>query len=162
MTKHVCPDKTFWTLPGGGLEKGESFEEAVVRAVKEEVGLDVDVVEHLFTGQYPGGEERCFLVRLLNDQEPSLGFAPELGSHQTLTEVEMAPARTNEGRPACNPGFRSFENNSLSSYREIRIRQFALLVTYFSSAHDFRSPIGLIGDLFFSIQRFLGNHRLYW
>jgi 8-oxo-dGTP diphosphatase len=37
MTKHVYPDGSFWTLPGGGLEGDESFEVAVVREVKEEV-----------------------------------------------------------------------------------------------------------------------------
>ncbi|MBT2680195.1 NUDIX domain-containing protein [Bacillus sp. ISL-35] len=87
MTKHVYPDGEFWTLPGGGLEAGESFEEAVVREVKEEVSLDVEVVDYLFTGQYSGGEERCFLARQLNDQEPMLGCDPEYGENQTLNEV---------------------------------------------------------------------------
>ncbi|WLR57485.1 NUDIX domain-containing protein [Mesobacillus subterraneus] len=50
MTKHVYPDGSFWTLPGGGLKAGETFEDAVVREVKEEVNLDVEVVDYLFTG----------------------------------------------------------------------------------------------------------------
>ncbi|CAM3723166.1 NUDIX domain-containing protein [Mesobacillus thioparans] len=87
MTKHVYPDGEFWTLPGGGLEGGETYEEAVVREVKEEVNLEVEVVDYLFTGQYSGGEERCFLVRQLNDQEPFLGCDPEYGEDQTLNEV---------------------------------------------------------------------------
>jgi 8-oxo-dGTP diphosphatase len=32
-----------WTLPGGGLEFGESPEAALVREVKEETGFDVEV-----------------------------------------------------------------------------------------------------------------------
>ncbi|WP_079508633.1 NUDIX domain-containing protein [Mesobacillus jeotgali] len=87
MTKHVYPDGTFWTLPGGGLEGFESFEDGVVREVKEEVNLDVEVVEYLFTGEYSGGEERCFLVRQLDDKEPLLGCDPEYGDEQTLKEV---------------------------------------------------------------------------
>ena len=35
--------KEFWVLPGGGLESQESFEEAAVREVREETGLEVDL-----------------------------------------------------------------------------------------------------------------------
>lgn len=34
-----------WTLPGGGIEFGEHPEEAVVREVREETGLDVRLTE---------------------------------------------------------------------------------------------------------------------
>lgn len=36
-----------YTLPGGHIEVGETMEEALKREVKEEVGLDVEVVEFL-------------------------------------------------------------------------------------------------------------------
>ncbi len=46
LTKsHKWFDK--FTLPGGHIEVGETMEEAVKREVKEEVGLDVEVVEFL-------------------------------------------------------------------------------------------------------------------
>lgn len=38
-----------YTLPGGHVELGETLVDAVKREVKEEVGLDVDVVEFLLT-----------------------------------------------------------------------------------------------------------------
>ena len=34
-------DKGYWTFPGGGIEPGETFEEAVVREVKEESNMKV-------------------------------------------------------------------------------------------------------------------------
>src|SRR5438034_9510417 len=46
LTKsHKWFDK--YTLPGGHIEVGETMKEAVIREVKEEVGLDVEVVEFL-------------------------------------------------------------------------------------------------------------------
>jgi nucleoside triphosphatase len=36
-----------YTLPGGHIELGETMEEALKREVKEEVGLDVEVVDFL-------------------------------------------------------------------------------------------------------------------
>jgi 8-oxo-dGTP diphosphatase len=39
------PLKGHWTLPGGVLEVGESLIEGVVREVREETGLEVEVIE---------------------------------------------------------------------------------------------------------------------
>ena len=38
------PSQGEWSLPGGAVEVGERLEEAVVREVLEETGLEVDVV----------------------------------------------------------------------------------------------------------------------
>jgi ADP-ribose pyrophosphatase YjhB (NUDIX family) len=37
------PARGRWSLPGGKVEAGESLREAVVREVREEAGIDVDV-----------------------------------------------------------------------------------------------------------------------
>ena len=46
-----------YTLPGGHIEVGETMREAVAREVKEEVGLDVEVVELLLMQEAIFAEE---------------------------------------------------------------------------------------------------------
>lgn len=36
-----------WNLPAGHVDKDESFEEAVIREVKEETGFDVKLIAHI-------------------------------------------------------------------------------------------------------------------
>ena len=46
-----------YTLPGGHIEVGENMKEAVAREVKEEVGLDIEVVEMLLMQEAIFAEE---------------------------------------------------------------------------------------------------------
>jgi len=73
-------DNELWALPGGGMELGESIEQGAVREVKEETGLDVEVVglvgvytnpQHVMS--YNDGEVRqqfslCFTTKLLGGE----------------------------------------------------------------------------------------------
>jgi len=73
-------DNDLWALPGGGMDVGESISEAVVREVKEETGLDVEVtgIVGIYTDPkhvmaYDDGEVRqqcsvCFRTRLLGGE----------------------------------------------------------------------------------------------
>lgn len=45
-------DQLFWSFPGGGVNYGESLEEAVIREFEEETGLIVKVGSFLFIYEY--------------------------------------------------------------------------------------------------------------
>lgn len=47
-----------WAIPGGFLDYGESMEEAAVREAKEEVSLDVELIEQLHTYSDPSRDKR--------------------------------------------------------------------------------------------------------
>jgi len=42
----------YWTISKGGIEEGESEEEATIRAIKEEIGLDIKIIEKLGENEY--------------------------------------------------------------------------------------------------------------
>ena len=43
LIKRVKTEETYWVLPGGGVETGESHDDAIKRECKEELGLNVHV-----------------------------------------------------------------------------------------------------------------------
>ncbi len=46
------PSKSYWGFPKGHLEAGEKSAEAAVREVKEETGLEVEIVEKVGDSKY--------------------------------------------------------------------------------------------------------------
>ena len=48
----------YFTIPGGGVEDTESFEEAAIRETKEETCCDVTIEKELIKEDYPNG--RCY------------------------------------------------------------------------------------------------------
>ncbi len=77
MVRHQSPLESYWTLPGGGIDENETPEQAVVREVKEETGLDVKICQLLFIENYEFGLSHCFLANLNRNDTPSLGHDPE-------------------------------------------------------------------------------------
>jgi 8-oxo-dGTP diphosphatase len=77
MVRHQNNGRNYWTLPGGGVNEGESLEQAAIREVLEETHLDVSVVKLLFEEPYIYGVSYCFLATLNDGAEPKLGNDPE-------------------------------------------------------------------------------------
>ena len=93
-------DNDLWTIPGGAMEPGEFIADTAVREVKEETGLDVEVVSlvgvysdprHVI--EYADGEVRqqfsvCFACRPVGG-EPTASEEMVDASFFTAGEIEL-------------------------------------------------------------------------
>ena len=104
LVRFEFPDATVWSLPGGGLDPGETDLEALHRELIEEVGLHDPVVgdhvwnrEHIIAhldGQWDGQRDRYYVVETHERFEPrpalELGTAP---SRAAARAALVAPRR---------------------------------------------------------------------
>ncbi|WP_318614364.1 NUDIX hydrolase [Sporosarcina sp. YIM B06819] len=85
LVKNKGPGASYYTLPGGAVEQGETLEEAAIREVKEETGLDVQLggifsvgeaffkerghhaIFFTFTGRIIGGEINISLPKEIEE-----------------------------------------------------------------------------------------------
>jgi len=73
IKRDTLPFKGYWALPGGRAEPGETVEHTIVREVKEETGLDVEIVRRIGEYHEQGTEDgveydyypACFLVKVI-------------------------------------------------------------------------------------------------
>lgn len=72
----------YYTFPGGGLEEGETLEEGTIREIKEEFGIDVEVVQKLyeFKSEKFNQKEYFFLCKYISG-EFGTGEGPEFSNN---------------------------------------------------------------------------------
>jgi len=46
--RNKSPEKEYWSIPGGKVEMFETFDQAVKREVKEETGVNIEVIDLQF------------------------------------------------------------------------------------------------------------------
>ena len=67
----------FFCLPGGGVEPGESFEQAALRELSEECNVQGRIIRQTSHQFYVSGDESVTFLMDIQDQEPVLGSEPE-------------------------------------------------------------------------------------
>jgi 8-oxo-dGTP diphosphatase len=63
LLRRIRDGNEYFVFPGGSLEEGETSEKAIVREVKEELGLDIKLDKLAFQIINRGIEESYFLIK---------------------------------------------------------------------------------------------------
>jgi 8-oxo-dGTP diphosphatase len=71
LLRKKSPELGYWTIPGGSVEFGENIEDAIIREVKEELGVDCQVVQllrvtnHIVNAENTHWVSPAFLVKII-------------------------------------------------------------------------------------------------
>ena len=89
LIQHIKNEKKYWLVPGGGVDWGESLEEALIREYKEETNLDIEVKDFLFFSETISPDKNkhvinlYFLVKIKNDSETM-----KIGNETNLSDLK--------------------------------------------------------------------------
>ncbi len=90
LVKHRKGSRSYWVLPGGRLEYGETFEECAVRELLEETGLEVQVDRFLFLSEAIAPDRSRHIVNIYVKGHV-IGGTMKLGNEPVLAEVDFIP-----------------------------------------------------------------------
>jgi ADP-ribose pyrophosphatase YjhB (NUDIX family) len=119
---HRRTDNQYWSIPGGAMQPGESIAETVVREVREETGIEVEVQKILgvysnprHVSVYDDGEVRqqfsvCFLCRAVGGELRTSDESSE------VRFVELTETEALEIHPSIRLRIQHYAENRPESY----------------------------------------------
>jgi mutator protein MutT len=76
LIKRIKDGNSYYILPGGGIEPGETPVQTAYREVKEELGIEVEILKKLTEFENRGQIEYYYLVKNFSGEIKAIGDSP--------------------------------------------------------------------------------------
>lgn len=92
LVKQKVSEKRNWSLPGGKLEQGETLEQGIIREMKEETGLDVEIIRLLYLCDVSASDNTLLHITfLLKRVDGDIKLPTNEFETNPIYEVEFVP-----------------------------------------------------------------------
>ncbi len=103
---------TYWSLPGGTIEEGESPEDAFIREVKEETNCTIKILKPLGSHQFKSKTVYFFLAQVIR-------YIPKPQYEENIIKVEMKPV-SEAFQLIKNPVYKKFFKLALDEFHKLK------------------------------------------